>query len=135
MQGQRRERVAVVLVCMMCCTAQLEGLCSLAVAAAEAKLYHNCCLDGTINSVLYACCAQGGFSEVQLAQDKLTGKEVALKVIFLNRPGLTTEQVTWQACTEGSAHSATSSMHHFGICSCKQVAGLSSSAQSEAAIC
>lgn len=37
---------------------------------------------------------QGGFSEVQLAQDKLTGKQVALKIIFLNRPGLTTQQVS-----------------------------------------
>uniref|UniRef100_A0A383VPQ0 Protein kinase domain-containing protein n=1 Tax=Tetradesmus obliquus TaxID=3088 RepID=A0A383VPQ0_TETOB len=35
---------------------------------------------------------EGGFSEVQLAQDKLTGKAVALKIIFLNRPGLTAEQ-------------------------------------------
>ncbi|KAF6255693.1 kinase-like domain-containing protein [Scenedesmus sp. NREL 46B-D3] len=37
--------------------------------------------------------AAGGFSEVQLAQDKLTGRTVALKIIFLNRPGLTAEQV------------------------------------------
>lgn len=44
---------------------------------------------------LLGCVAplQGGFSEVQLAQDKLTGKAVALKIIFLNRPGLTAEQV------------------------------------------
>jgi hypothetical protein len=37
--------------------------------------------------------SQGGFSEVHLAQDKLTGKTVALKVVFLNKGGLTKEQV------------------------------------------
>jgi hypothetical protein len=36
---------------------------------------------------------QGGFSEVHLAQDKLTGKTVALKVVFLNKGGLTKDQV------------------------------------------
>lgn len=36
---------------------------------------------------------QGGFSEVHLAHDKLTGKEVALKVVFLNKGGLTKDQV------------------------------------------
>jgi hypothetical protein len=44
-----------------------------------------------------ACNVQGGFSEVQLAQDRLTGKAVALKIIFLNRPGLTADQVTVRA--------------------------------------
>jgi serine/threonine protein kinase len=38
-------------------------------------------------------CVQGGFSEVHLANDKLTGKEVALKVVFLNKAGLTKDQV------------------------------------------
>lgn len=36
---------------------------------------------------------QGGFSEVHLAHDKLTGKTVALKVVFLNKGGLTKDQV------------------------------------------
>jgi serine/threonine protein kinase len=38
-------------------------------------------------------CVQGGFSEVHLAYDQLTGKEVALKVVFLNKGGLTKDQV------------------------------------------
>jgi len=37
---------------------------------------------------------QGGFAEVHLAEDKLTGKTVALKVVFLNKTGLTKEQVS-----------------------------------------
>lgn len=37
---------------------------------------------------------QGGFAEVHLAEDKLTGKAVALKVVFLNKTGLTKEQVS-----------------------------------------
>lgn len=36
---------------------------------------------------------QGGFSEVHLAHDKVTGKTVALKVVFLNKGGLTKDQV------------------------------------------
>jgi len=37
---------------------------------------------------------QGGFSEVQLARDRHTGKTVALKIVFLNKSGLTAEQVS-----------------------------------------
>lgn len=47
-------------------------------------------LDG---SWLMLLLQQGGFSEVHLAQDKLTGKTVALKVVFLNKGGLTKDQV------------------------------------------
>jgi hypothetical protein len=53
-----------------------------------------------LNSLLlppYACDVQSGFSEVQLAQDRLSGKAVALKIIFLNRPGLTADQVMARA--------------------------------------
>lgn len=36
---------------------------------------------------------QGGFSEVQLAKDNLTGKTVALKIVFLNKAGLQPDEV------------------------------------------
>lgn len=42
---------------------------------------------------LLCMCTQGGFSEVHLAHDKLTGKAVALKVVFLNKGSLTKGQV------------------------------------------
>eukprot|EP00775_Hariotina_reticulata_P011223 gene11221-11372_t len=35
---------------------------------------------------------EGGFSEVQLARDRSTGKTVALKIVFLNKAGLNAEQ-------------------------------------------
>jgi hypothetical protein len=70
------------------------GVATLQLLQRQASVSLNYCR--TLNRPLlppHACNVQGGFSEVQLAQDRLTGKMVALKIIFLNRPGLTADQV------------------------------------------
>jgi hypothetical protein len=55
---------------------------------------------------------------VQLAHDKLTGKAVALKIIFLNRPGLTAEQVAGVSNWEWQAAGSSSIMHGSILCLC-----------------
>lgn len=44
---------------------------------------------------------------MHLAQDKLTGRTVALKVVFLNKAGLTKEQVCVCSCTQQMAAGST----------------------------
>jgi hypothetical protein len=62
--------------------------------AVLAKFVHqNACASTVSDAQLAAVRAQGGFSEVWLAQHKTTGDTVALKVVYLTRPGLRDEQV------------------------------------------
>jgi hypothetical protein len=68
---------------------------------------HHMCTAGTLSQARYATPAraqpltctrtlhllQGGFSEVLLASDPLAQRRVALKVVFLNKQGLSSDQV------------------------------------------
>ncbi|KAF8057749.1 hypothetical protein HT031_005933 [Scenedesmus sp. PABB004] len=96
-----------------------------------AALLACCCCGGLGASPLYAdwdahpaalqyrCLrrlGEGGFSEVQLAADRLTGRTVALKIIFLNRPGLTPQQARageMDSCARVA--SAVAYLHALGI--------------------